>query len=474
MLSLAPGLTTAQVNGLVAGLRASVVGALPGAPGVTGGILFLRVPTATHAEMEALLAGLRQDARVRAAAQDALGGPQVASRRPSDAGAESWTWDATPGGGNWGFEVARVPQLWNLNAAVKKARLDVGARPVAVFDDGFAAAHPDLAIAQRTGSGGEARHGTMVAGVLGARVDNGLGIDGVDPFARITGRGFVVYSDGNEMEWRLSFGQQQIDAVSRFVRGNPHVRVLNLSMGYNWSHAKPAPIGTDRPAVQGMVAGQGAVALDMLRAVAVVGPLPLILHSSGNDSDAGLGPQPARWNSPLAHAALVGGAANVVVVEAVAHTSGSGSVRAGFSNPGGHLSAPGANVLLTTYDRTKATPYTYETASGTSFATPFVAGIASYLYTLAPTLPAPTLTSNPVRDLLLASALPASGAAPRVDAFGAALAVDGLTGGDRVLRMLLDVDDGTPDGNARTTATGADDPRTDADGDGGPATGAST
>jgi hypothetical protein len=475
MLSLQPTATTAEVNALVASIRAERVGGIPGVAGRAGGILFLRVPATTHAEMEALLAALRIDPRVKAAAQDALAGRQVTTRESGDQAA-AWAWSLNPDGGNWGFELSRVPQMWNLNAAMKKVGLDARARAMAILESGFAAGHPDLAFFGREGGAREDDHGTMVAGVAGARHDNGLGVDGVDPFARMIGVSAGLAFTGEEMEWRTSAGQTMIQAVGRLILVHPEARVINLSQGYNWSHAEPAPISTTNAAVRRMVDGQGAVARDMLAAMAELarGNLPVIVQSAGNDSDAGLGTQDARYGSPLANAALAHGAANVIVVEAVALAGAPGAWgarRAAFSNVGGHVSAPGAGVLVPTVDTAGAPRYTYRSADGTSLSAPFVAGLASYLYTLAPDMRMATLTTNPIRDLLRSSAVEAGTASPRVDAFSAALGVDAVMGGARVLRMLLDVDDGTPDGNTRADAEGHDVTTEDADGDGGPGDG---
>jgi hypothetical protein len=68
------------------------------------------------------------------------------------------------------------------------------------------------------------------------------------------------------------------------------------------------------------------------------------------------------------------------------------------------------------------------------------------------------MTSNPIRDLLVATGRPTTGELePAADAFNAAMALDSASHtGDRVLRMLVDVDDGTPDGNTRVHADGAE------------------
>ena len=55
---------------------------------------------------------------------------------------------------------------------------------------------------------------------------------------------------------------------------------------------------------------------------------------------------------------------------------------------------------------------------------------------------------------------------PAVDAFRAGMDIDRIRGNDDLLRALLDVDDGSIDGNLRVLATGAPVPSLDLDGNG--------
>jgi hypothetical protein len=98
------------------------------------------------------------------------------------------------------------------------------------------------------------------------------------------------------------------------------------------------------------------------------------------------------------------------------------------------------------------------TASGTSFATPHVTALAAVLWALDDELPAP-LTHSQVRAVLTDARNtvpvppgPPPGTAPggpQIDAFAAVMALDRLRGRDTILRALVDVDDGTLDGNQR-------------------------
>jgi len=463
LLVLEPATTVGEANGLLDELDAEIVGGIPGVAGdpVASGVLFLRLPTRTHAELDARLTALRTRAGVSFVAPDVL--LEALTVTQSNGGTPpGWSWELLPGGGNFGLEMMRVPQLWNLNGAVLKA----GARAqTGVLDVGFATTHPDLVYAADLTPGTQHQHGTHVAGTIGATFNNGVGVDGVNPFARLVVRGPVFSGGGGVFLGRASAGDQMVSHMDSLIRSSPDLRVVNVSLAYNWG---TNGVNTSTSIVARLIADQhGGIFRAMLGGLVASGiPLPVIAAAAGNDSDSGFGDQDAQFSSPLTNAALAHGAAPVIVVEAVSLGSAGSATRSAFSNPGGPISAPGSAILST--DLANG----YVSLSGTSMATPHVTGLLSYLYGLDPALPRPTLDANPMRDLLVANAVPAfGGAAPRVDAFATALDVDRVRGGDRVLRLLLDVDDGTADGNQRTNADGSPFLGEDADGDGGPGDG---
>ncbi|HSM03582.1 MAG TPA: S8 family serine peptidase [Longimicrobiales bacterium] len=450
ILSFRLGTTVGEVNDLLQDLDAEIVGGLPGLAGEVPGILMLRVPTGSHAEMEALLETVRADPIVETALQDVALGPDLVTR--SNGGQPAgWEWASLAFGGNWGIKRSRVPQLWNLNAGMRKAIAAGSAQAsgTLVMDAVFAPTHPDVAYSNLTPARVGA-HGTNVAGIIGATHDNQVGIDGVNPFAVLTA--FATQSLGT-----------LISDYSTQVIANPTIRIVNVSMGYNWYlHTPPVNPDVD-PAAQATASRSGTLFNLSQRIVAASRPLPVLVTTAGNS-----GRRNARFNSPQANAALEHGDANIIVVEALTNDPNApgGLVLATYSDINGHLSAPGS-AILTTADSAQLDGYS--TGFGTSLAAPHVSGLAGYLYTLDPAMPDPTATSNPMRDVLLGSSIPLpGGSAPRIDAYAAAHQVGGL----RTLRMLTDIDDGTPDGNLRIDpGSGAAFLETDADGDGGPGDG---
>ncbi|MGH3126352.1 MAG: S8 family serine peptidase, partial [Gaiellaceae bacterium] len=102
--------------------------------------------------------------------------------------------------------------------------------PVAVIDSGVDASHPDLAgkiLDKETFVGGSAKtdelgHGTFVAGLIGAGVDNGVGIAGLAPSAQLLvakvvtkSRAIPVEAEAKAIRWAVDNG----------------ARVINMSLG---------------------------------------------------------------------------------------------------------------------------------------------------------------------------------------------------------------------------------------------------
>lgn len=400
---------------------------------------------------------------------------------PSGLNPNPWRWNWPPSSGketdgNWGLEAIRVPQLWNLNDFVKRTghwqRIFIG-----ILDAGFEDRdgdgvddHPDLKNLKTVMLGDDGKikpgavtnyHGQHVAGIIGATFNNSLGIDGVNPFAQMIG---ISPKIPQGQDWRAAWGTL-IETLAALLRNFQEIRVVNISMSYNWpvnTRLKVNP-NTD-PEAQKLVIGHGL----LMRRLAAAYPNVLFIAAAGNDSPKRFGYPTeihAQWASPLNWAALapdfeIDGelfkrSENILVIESFdAILAGEQNHRkSDFSNIGGHLSAPGGRILSTVLKEK------YDTLDGTSMAAPHVTGLISYLLAFAP-----SLTVSEIKELLRRSARaiePESAGgrgpnnespAPRIDAFGALIALDLLRPGKPVQRALVDVDDCTRDGNLRVDA----------------------
>lgn len=392
-----------------------------------------------------------------------------------------WNWPPSSGketDGNWGLEAIRVPQLWNLNDYVKRAghwqKFLVG-----VLDAGFEDRdsdgvddHPDLKNLKtvmlsddgKTKPGAVTNyHGQHVTGIIGATFNNSLGIDGVNPFARMIG---ISPKIPQGQDWRASW-EILIETLTALLRNFPGIRVVNVSMSYNWPVNTRLKVNPNIDAeAQQLVIKHGL----LMRRLAAAYPNVLFIAAAGNDSPKRFGYPTeilAQWASPLNWAALApdldidgtlfSRAENILVIESFdAILPGEQNYRkSDFSNVGGHFSAPGGRILSTVLKEK------YDTLDGTSMAAPHVTGLISYLLAFDP-----SLSVSEIKELLQSSAQaiePESAGgrgpngespAPRIDAFGALIALDLLHPGQPVQRALVDVDDCTHDGNLRVDAYG--------------------
>src|SRR4051794_17356233 len=274
-----------------------------------------------------------------------------------------WQWDAA--------RVGEVPD-WALRAASSVT--------VAVIDSGADLNAPDLAhksprtwsvlsrshrVRDRLG------HGTFVASLATGSVANGIGISGFGGDAKLLAIQ-AIDADGYVTD---------VDEAAAIVYAVKHgAKIINLSIG-----------GSQTSQVE-----QRAIRWAARRGV-------LIVAAAGNEHEAGNQPEyPAALLQPLGSHGRGG------IGLAVGATSMDGT-RAYFSNTGSYLSlaAPGFNVFAAEsadapWPRAQlpwSSPGYYGWASGTSFASPEVAGAAALVWAANP-----RLTAQQVANVLKQSA----------------------------------------------------------------------
>jgi len=267
----------------------------------------------------------------------------------------------------WGIEIIKAPQAWNIETGKDSV-------VIAILDTGVDYDHEDLAENMWKDSNGyygrdfvngdddpyddhedplgRHSHGTHCAGIAAAVTNNGAGIAGVSWESRIMAVK-VLDKNGN----LLDLGDE-LDGIDYAVKEGANI----ISMSFGTIDYPPTPIKEERDAINDAF-NKGC----------------LLVAASGNDNEPYVS-YPAAYE-------------NVIAVGA----SDNNDNRCNFSNYGTELEvvAPG-NEILSTFRVVKGT---YGYSSGTSMATPFVAGLAALIWSHNP-----GLTNSDVRDIIRSSA----------------------------------------------------------------------
>lgn len=249
-------------------------------------------------------------------------------------------------------------QQWNLTqiGAADAWPVTRGAGvTIGIVDSGIDASHPDLAgkiDAQADCIGGSCRegtardsdgHGTVVAGIAAAKTDNGTGIAGVAPDARlIVAR--VLDADGAGVT-------EDINRAIQWVV-DKGARIVNLSLGEP-DFVIVSRLGTPlRPGIE-YAWSRGAI--------------PVL--ASGNYEELYGGSGSANYGD--LHAVVVGATDKQGKVPS--YSTSLGNARWGLVAPGGNGDGPGADIL------SPLPGGRYGWAAGTSMAAPHVSGTLALL-----------------------------------------------------------------------------------------------
>ncbi len=295
---------------------------------------------------------------------------------------------------DWGIVDIEASKLWTLKGALDGALLGV-------MDVGFAR-HEDITFLELLDRIEVHDHGNHVAGIGCARHGNGKGVRGVIPncFVRATTADvFFTSAGGNPTLGFFVVFSQVLASFDRFLNEYADLKVINLSMGYNWrSNFGINPDAPESEQWRKLVESQGVFLVSVLELANKSGKV--VVSAAGNDSSALTHPIMAKYASPFNWAAITArekGIRNGVIVEA--HDQG--KKRASFSNSGGHISCPGVNILSVVARDAggNQSDAMYGTMSGTSMASPYCASALVLL-----SLVRPGYTGVELVDCMMASA----------------------------------------------------------------------
>jgi hypothetical protein len=274
---------------------------------------------------------------------------------------------------DWGIADAHISEVW--------PRLQ-GPFSLGVIDVGFSK-HKDLKLLK--GLPVEPAidaHGTHVSGIACAQ-HNEIGVRGVLRDCTVVYAGVQnVLSGSDQVEgfdshaWS-NFFAEFISALGDFIRANPNVKVVNLSVGYNWGPGYSIDPRNDVE-LRNTIRAHALMVRQVLLTAAASGVA--LVSAAGNDS-AGL-PQPleARWASPFNAAIDLMKKHDKWSNGLIVQSHDKNGLRPRTSNVGADISCPGEEILSTVPGDSIALE------SGTSMAAPYCAGALLALRNVLPTI----------------------------------------------------------------------------------------
>ncbi len=403
-VKIAPGATVAQVNAALGSVGGTIAGAVAGSPQ-----LAVTIPDpGSLAALGDLLDELRAEPGIERAT---LADMPATNELPTGFASPL----SAPGGLTLGHLVAlRMPAAWNARRAIRLAD-----RPTLIvadlFGDGPLSAHVDAtynsgALRQLTTT---KEHGYHVVGIAASRYST----DG-SAAGDVTGV-FPATTPLHVIEGIGSSSQMIGVRIVQAAKARSGRVVVNTSLGWD----VPPPDATAR---QG-----GSDWAQLVRGTA--GLEDRVLHATSAGNDAGPSARNSRWSASLrtdltdAAGQPLGPLRNTLAVENLAETAAPdfepGCLDVS-SNRGGTIATVGADVHSHLFGSNAGDK------TGTSMASPQVAGLSMYLWSIAPDLTAPQLRSAMVATARLPLPNDAGGcgtdvtSAPRLDAYAAVLSLD--------------------------------------------------
>lgn len=327
-----------------------------------------------------------------------------------------WT-DSTVDGSNWWIEAIEGEHAWTYAA-------DLPAIAVGISDSSFDTGHEDLkgrftfptAAAQQRNqkpvvsidpAETEAYHGTHVAGIIGAQANNGKGIAGVAPNARLL---FApIWMDKNAEDY-LWWDSAQYGNLSELVQAG--AKVVNFSQGKTNFLTEQHDAYSEE-----LLRREGNLAAAAMARLLEQGYDFVVVQSAGNglgDSGRAVDARQNGWFASITAQSSTGSARfsaqdvldRVLIVGAAGQSAGGAAQYecCTFSNYGARVDvcAPGRDVYSTVPGNTfSGFEFTggYQSLSGTSMAAPIVSGVCALTWAANR-----SLTGAQVKDIVCATA----------------------------------------------------------------------
>ena len=320
----------------------------------------VRVAAQTLSELDALCEKAEGMEGVQAAMVDTAS-QYTGDYLPNDPYGKTWynfwmdnTWDtAKPSGNNWWAEAVDAPGAWEYKDRLSPVQ-------VGVIDNGFDQKHEDLSIEiVNPDVVNREDHGTHVAGIIGAEMDNGKGIAGLAPNAVLHGYDYAPdWIQDLVGGWDTTSSILAGFSLSLKNGGTDRKMVINLSAGQTGSLPTSNDVFSEEA-----VDRNGALASQYMASLLIRGYDFVVVQSAGNGAADHLGVD-ARYNGLFAaidadNCVTANGKVTVtaqdimnrvIIVGAAGEQDENGvAMQASFSNGGDQvdIAAPGVSIYST-------------------------------------------------------------------------------------------------------------------------------
>ena len=272
----------------------------------------------------------------------------------------------------WGLRACNVPRAWKL---VRDATPSPSIR-IGILDSAVDPTHPDLRIKNGVIPQSDATHGTGVAGIVGAITDNEYGMAGIAINAEILAvdrRSVRLTQETDNMN--LAGGLAALIQLD--------CQIINMSVG--------APRGDMSEDYREEVKAAADANESLFLRYIERGKRFLLVTSAGNNGEDD---HDTNYNSLLTYYTNSKIKNRIIVVGGVERAGGEYARLAGSSHSGGRV-----DVMAPGFLYTLAPSNSYQLMSGTSAASPFVAGVAALVWEANP-----SLTPEEVKEIILDTA----------------------------------------------------------------------
>lgn len=422
-LIFSDGVSIGDANGLVKGLDALIIGSDPSCS-----LVVLELPTGDMESLEAALDEVRGSGLVEAACADPA---RVEFRELPGYGESSLSLRYGTKFPNikhgdsysWGLENMRAPMSWNLRDHALRQPTQIDYFMLDVFHTNYRIKKEMEGRLKLLNELSESSlHGVAVSFYLNGLYGNDYNVDPINPVpADVYGIDFDTETVSGGLTKQASWLKFLQIIMNDGLKDHPNVRVVNMSFGL--------PKGTASLSNKVWIDPVGDIYQQAGQAFSQkVRSNWLVCSAAGYEGDTtgALLPNDSAANN----AAVRYPSDHWITVEMLTDID-SYDFAVLATNLGGTVSAPG-----------KDTP-----ATGTSFATPQVGSLLSLLWKLQPDL------SWQEARLLATGAkytVPTTGGTkPRIDCYKAVMGIDFLRSGKQIQKAMVDVSDGTWDGQLR-------------------------